>query len=234
MNNFIGYKYKSINTIEDTQQDLIEASIDGLKDVNTITEEDERKHDFDENIKTINNIDELALIIKMLLELSWGKDWGEISPEYSEDEENPIFPKIVYDINTRELSEYNSKKPILYETIKEKINDKYTGDGFNVYRQWYDTVVEFNFYHHSIKEARQLMLDFEKIINTYMGLIKSKGLSEMIYLEEIPSEMSIKYKPGIPMKSNSYYIRFESIHTVRTSLLKNIELIIKNNNYTNS
>lgn len=183
-------------------------------------------YEVDDSIETISDIDQLALIIKLILELAWGTEWGEMIPSFIEDEENPIFPKIVYDINTRELSEYRSKKPIYFENIKEVVNGKETGDGFNIYRQWYDTVVEFNFYARTIKEARELMHNFEKVINTYIGLIKKKGLSEMFYLEEIPSEKSMKYKPGVPMKSNAYYVRFESIYKVRTSLLKEIEYII--------
>lgn len=49
----------------------------------------------------------------------------------------------------------------------------------------------------------------------------------MIYLEEIPSEKSLKYKPGTPMKANAYYVRFENIYKVRHSLLKEISYIVR-------
>lgn len=235
MNNteFLKYKYKTKESVNDIEKKCIEnigsininESVNDLKD-ELIQDDIYNDDDYDDNIKNISDIDELAKIIKMILELSWGKDWGEIIPEYIEDDTNPTFPKIVYDINTRELSEHSAKKPILYNHIKEVVDGKETGDGFNIYRQWYDTVVEFNFYHHTIKEARKLMHEFENVISTYIGTIKKQGLSEMLYLEEIPSEKSMKYKPGIPMKSNAYYVRFENIHKVRTSLLKEIEYIV--------
>lgn len=230
-NKMLKYKYKGkIDEIVDIEEvnncdvldDIISDSEDTLEsDLDVISDK------FDDNIKNINDVDELAQIIKKILELSWGKDWGEIVPEYIEDDTNPIFPKIVYDVNTRELSDHSAKKPIKFGHIKEVVDGKETGDGFEIYRQWYDTVVEFNFYHHNILDARKLMHEFENVMNTYIGLIKKQGLSEMLYLEEIPSEKSIKYKPGTPMKSNAYYVRFESIHKVRTSLLKEIEYVIQ-------
>ena len=230
MKDFLKYRYKnvdSVNNINNVSEEDDVISKLRLDDTDTLDSYDvDTCFDVADNIVAISNVDELAILIKTILELSWGKDWGELTPSYIEDEEHPIFPKIVYDINTRELSEFNSKKPIFFENVKEVVDGKETGDGFNIYRQWYDTVVEFNFYSTSIKEARTLMLEFEKVMNTYVGLLKKQGLSEIFYLEEIPSEKSLKYKPGVPMKSNAYYVRFESIYKVRTSLLKEIEYII--------
>ena len=234
-NNFdVSYRYKSIDDKTSIKQynknnnDNSTINVENSQNVDVLDESSSTGYNLgDDGIRNISDVDELATIIKVLLELSWGKNWGEIIPEFIEDDTNPVFPKIVYDVNTRELSEHSSKKPTLYNHVKEEVDGVETGDGFNVYRQWYDTIVEFNFYHHTTKEARKLMHNFENVINTYIGLIKSKGLSEMMYLEEIPSEKSMKYKPGIPMKSNAYYVRFECIHKVRVSLLKEIEYIIK-------
>jgi hypothetical protein len=79
-------------------------------------------------------------------------------------------------------------------------------------------------------EARKLMNDFEEIINTYTGLIKKNGLSELVFLKETPSENSVKYLPDIPMKSLMYYARFEKIYTVRTSLLNKLDYAIQTKN----
>lgn len=225
----LGYKYREDSIKKPTIDEVSDTIEDELQEDTLIEDNDTLIEDYtvDDDIQAIQNVDELALIIKAILELSWGKDWGELVPEYIEDQENPIFPKIVYDINTRELSEFNSKKPMLFQNIDEVVDGKPTGDGFSIYRQWYDTVVEFNFYARTIKEARELMHRFEQIIYIYMGVIKQKGLSEMIYLEEIPSEKSLKYKPGTPMKANAYYVRFENIYKVRHSLLKEISYIVR-------
>lgn len=234
-NQYLGYKYKKSSV--DDNVDFVtnkETKIDTQHNVDTIIENNDSlisDYSLDENIKNIEDIDQLADIINQILLISWGRDWGELTPCYIEDEPNPVFPKIVYDVNARELSDHSGKKPILYSYEKEIVDGKETGDGFGIYRQWYDTVVEFNFYGTTIKECRELMIRFEKTIMSYIGLIKSRGLSEMIYLEEIPTEKSIKYKPGIPMKSNAYYVRFEHIQKVRMSILKQIEYSINKEIY---
>lgn len=226
----LNYKYKT-DEIKKIEKKVTEAKevIDNLED--TIIDDNDtiiNDYEVDDNIKNIEDVDQLANVINMILLMSWGNDWGELTPEYVEDEPTPKFPKIVYDVNARELSDHSGKKPILYSYEKEIVDGKETGDGFAVYRQWYDTVIEFNFYGTTIKECRELMKRFEKTLMSYIGLIKKQGLSEIIYLEEIPTEKSMKYKPGIPMKANAYYVRFEHIQKTRVSTLKQIEYSINN------
>lgn len=183
------------------------------------------KYDISESESKINDIDDLASLIKKILNVAWGDDWGEITPEFSTSDNisEATLPKIVYDINYRETTEGMSKKPTLYKNVLEVVDGKPTGDSFNIYRQFFDTVIEFNFFGNTMLEARKLMHDFEEIISTYTGLIKKQGLSELVFLNELPGENSVKYISGVPMKSSVYYARFEKIHTVRTSLLNKLD-----------
>ncbi len=234
-NQYLNYKYREVKESSNSKiEETKEVKTTNLENVDTIIDNNDSliaDYSLDENIKNIEDIDQLANIINQILLISWGRDWGELVPCYIEDETNPTFPKIVYDVNARELSDHSGKKPMLYSYEKEVIDGKETGDGFGIYRQWYDTVIEFNFYGTTIRECRELMIRFEKTMMSYIGLIKSQGLSEMIYLEEIPTEKSMKYKPGIPMKSNAYYVRFEHIQKVRMSILKQIEYSINKEIY---
>lgn len=187
-----------------------------------------KEYDISENQSTIVTVDDLGDTIRKILNIAWGDDWGEITPEFSasDDISQGTLPKIVYDINYREAPEKMSRKPTLFKNVLEVVDGKETGDSFNVYRQFFDTVVEFNFFGKTMLEARKVMNDFEEIINTYTGLLKKNGLSELVFLKEVPSENSVKYLPNIPMKSLMYYVRFEKIYTVRTSLLNKLDYAI--------
>lgn len=191
-----------------------------------------KEYDISESESKISTVDDLGDLLRKILNIAWGDDWGEITPEFalSDDISASKLPKIVYDINYREAPEKMSKKPTLFGNKREIVDGKPTGDSFNIYRQFYDTVIEFNFFGNTMLEARNLSNKFEEIVATYTGLIKKNGLSELVFLKELPSENSVKFIPGIPMKSLMYYARFEKIHTVRTSLLNKLdyEINIKN------
>lgn len=174
----------------------------------------------------IDDIEQLAEILKKLCNAAWGQGWGEFSPDlkYGEDSSDVILPQITCEINTKDIAEgIGGLKPILIDIIKETTDDgNETGDAFLVYRQWYDTIVEFNFYGRTNKEARQLQKKFENLMLVYTGYLKRQGISEIIYEREVSPKFSLNYNNSCPMRSIYYYIRFESITTIRQSLINNI------------
>lgn len=215
-----------MNNIEQAYHAYFKKIDDANEDEDVLVENDVTEvYDVSESESKIDNIDDLASLIKKILNIAWGDDWGEITPQFStsSDISEASLPKIVYDINYREPSEGMSRKPTLFKNVLEVVDGKPTGDSFNIYRQFYDTIIEFNFFGNTMLEARKLMHDFEEIISTYTGLIKKQGLSELVFMNELPSENSVKYISGVPMKSSLYYARFEKIHTVRTSLLNKLD-----------
>lgn len=180
----------------------------------------------------IDDIDQLGDLLRRILNAAWGSDWGTISPELTKGEssDDVTLPQISFDINSREVSQNTPIKPKLTDTIDEVVNGKKTGDTFNIYRQWFDCVVEFNFWGRNTLEARQIMNKFEGLIGVYAGYLKRQGISEIFFLKEIPPTLSTKYVSGIPMRSLMYYIKLERIHCVRLSLLKKIDVEMKETN----
>lgn len=175
----------------------------------------------------IDNIDQLGEIIRKLLNTAWGSDWGILSPETSrgEDADSIIMPQINYTMNLREITDGTSLKPQLMDTINEVVDNKNTGDSFNVYRQTFDCIVEFDFIDQTSKSCRSLMSRFEELISTYIGYLKSEGIREMYFLKEVPAKYSLNYVDieGVPMKCLYFFVRLERNKTVRTSAIKNIE-----------
>lgn len=180
----------------------------------------------------IDDIDQLGELIRKILNAAWGGDWGDISPDLKrgENAENIPLPQITFDINSREVAENTPVKPKLTDTIIEIVNGEKTGDSFNIYRQWFDCIVEFNFWGRNTLEARQLMNKFETLIGAYSGYIKKQGVAEILFLKEVTPKQSVKYVEGIPMRSLMYYVRLERIQSVRLSTLEKIDIKVSATN----
>lgn len=185
------------------------------------------RHVADDNI---DDLEQLAEILKRLCNAAWGSDWGELSPDLKKGENSSeiIVPQIVLDINTRDIAEgIGGLKPTLVDIIKETDeNGQETGDAFLIYRQWFDTNVEFDIYGRTNREARQLQKKFENLLNVYTGYLKRNGISEMFFEREVSAKNSLNYNESTPMRCIYYYIRFESITPIRQSLINSINLEI--------
>jgi hypothetical protein len=181
------------------------------------------RHVADDNI---DDVEQLADILKRLCNAAWGADWGELSPDLKkgENSDNIILPQITIDINTRDVAEnIGGIKPKLIDVITEiDASDNETGDAFLIYRQWFDCNIEFNFYGRTNKEARQLQKRFENLLTVYTGYLKRQGISEMFFEREVSPKSSLNYDESTPMRCIYYYIRFESIMPIRQSLINSI------------
>lgn len=181
------------------------------------------RHVADNNI---DDIEQLADILKKLCNAAWGANWGELSPDLKrgEDSSSIILPQITIDVNTRDIADnIGGLKPKLIDVVNEiDANGNETEDAFLIYRQWFDCNVEFNFYGRTNKEARQLQKRFENLLTVYTGYLKRQGISEMFFEREVSPKSSLNYDESTPMRCIYYYIRFESITPIRQSLINSI------------
>jgi hypothetical protein len=177
----------------------------------------------------IDDVDELAEHIRLILNAAWGDNWGEFGPELKEGEnpEDIQLPQITYDVVTRIIPDKKPLKPILMDTVQEIVNGKPTGDYFNLYRQWFDSVIEFNICGANSLETRRLMKKFETILATYTGHLKKVGASEILFLKEVHPTQSSNFREGIPMKCLLYLVRIERITVVKTSTIRKMELALQ-------
>ena len=180
----------------------------------------------------IDDVDELAEHIRLVLNAAWGDNWGEFGPELKEgdDSESIKLPQITYDVVTRIIPDKKPLKPILMDTIKEVVNGRQTGDYYNLYRQWFDSVIEFNICGSNSLECRKLMKKFETILATYTGHLKKSGASEILFLKEIHATQSSNYRQEIPMKCLMYLVRIERITIIKGSTIKNMEIALSTKN----
>lgn len=178
----------------------------------------------------IDDLDEIARILKNLCNAAWGEGWGELSTDLKkgEDSSSLVLPQIVLDINTKDVAEgMGGPKPKLIDIVKETDEEgNETGDSFLIYRQWFDTNIEFNIYGRTNAEARKLQRRFEKLIMVYTGYLKRQGISEIMYEREVSAKFSLNYDEKAVMRCIFYYIRLESIIPVRQSHINSINLKI--------
>lgn len=175
---------------------------------------------------SISTIEKMMEYVDKILKSAWGSSWGTFASANSVniELEEITLPLIVYDTNTRVPMEGTNPKGTMFNTIEEIVDGKPTGDMIQINKIFYDTVVEFAIYGNTSKEAAELMDKFEDLIRTFTYLLKQKGLSELVFMKEQPSDESSKYTPDIPMKSLMYYVRLEKTVQVKTSMLRRIEL----------
>lgn len=177
----------------------------------------------DENM---DDLEQLALLLKKLCNAAWGEGWGEFSPDLKKGEDNTsiILPQITIETNLREVdTNLNAPKPKLTDIVDEIDGDgNKTGDAFLIYRQWYAYNVEFNIYGHTTKEARELMNRFEKLITVYTGYLKRHGVQEIWFENESHPKCSLNYDESAFMRCIYYFIRFECITPVRQSVINKI------------
>lgn len=172
----------------------------------------------------IDGVEQLCNILKKLLNAAWGSNWGEISPDLKkgEDSSKIVTPQITIDTNNRDIAEKMPLKPVLINTVKEKVNGQYTGDSLLIYRQWFDCVLEFDFYGRTSKETRDLLYRFESLLAIYTGYLKRQGISEILFLKEVSARNSLNFTEQVPMKCLMYWVRFERITPVRQNLINKI------------
>lgn len=174
----------------------------------------------------IDEIEQLAAILKKLCNAAWGEGWGEFSPDLKkgEDTSKLILPQITIETNSREIDEaLSGPKPKLTDIVKELDEEgNPTGDAFLIYRQWFAYNVEFNVYGRTSKEARVLRKRFEDLLTVYTGYLKRHGVSELWFESEASPKCSLNYDESAFMRCIYYYIRFETITPVRQSVINKI------------
>lgn len=184
----------------------------------------------------VNTVDEACDVIRRLLNVVLGQDWGEFVHGSSDsiDLKDIKLPSIRYSTNLREVSENHSPKPKKLETQKELNNGVPSGDGFDIYKQHYDTIVEFNIRDKDSKSCSDIAEKFEEVMSLYSSVLKKEGISEVFFLKEVPAKYSTTFTEHIPTVTLYYYIKLERTYVVKHSSLAQIEIEMRNvkNNFT--
>lgn len=174
------------------------------------------------NISTVNQFGD---ILRKLLNVIWGTDWGTLEPDSSGglDHNKVEEPRITYSTNLREVGENKSPKPTLTDVNKDEIEGLPTGEAFKMYRQTFDCIVEFNIRSTTSKGCSELAEKFEDAMILHAGFLKKKGVSEIFFLKEVPARYSNFFIESIPTKCLYFYVRLEKVRVVSISTLKQIE-----------
>lgn len=176
----------------------------------------------DGNIGTVN---EFADLLRQMLNVIWGSDWGELNPDTSSglNPNDVKLPSISYSTNLREVSEGESPKPRLSDVTNDKVGTFPTGDVSKVYRQKFDCIVEFNIRATTSSDCVSLAEKFEDTLILYSGFLKRRGVSEIYFLKEVPPKYSNYFSENIPSTCLYVYVRLEKVRLIKVSTLREIE-----------
>lgn len=171
------------------------------------------------------DLDGFTDLIHDLLNRVWGPNWGIFtseSPTGNDPEVSPT-PHITYNLLRREPADKKSLKRKQFKTFADKDNP---GHNITLYRQWFDCAMEFVVYTKTNKEATRVAQRFEEFMETYTGYFKQKGVSEIVFNSEEGPSVSSESRQDIPHRTVRYFVRIERITPVRSIHLKQIDIII--------
>lgn len=173
------------------------------------------------------DFDRLTDIIYVLLEASWGKDWGVFTMEKptTNNSKDVKFPQIIYELNYMEIAGHgqsNTKeiKPRIRETYVEETNGERVA--IQKFGQVFEGKVIFYIYTDNNKNGNIYSRKFRSFIEESKGYLMSKGLLHMHFL----SERYIKENSNedFSVREISYYLRLEEVTEIRDDVIKTINI----------
>lgn len=174
------------------------------------------------------NMEQLTDMLMELVEKRWASD-GDIHcnpPRFTIEEPTDTdptklyLPTITFDIYERVRSaSHRSIDPVYYGEIDDPHDERRK---IKQYRSWFDIEVEFKIHHESNREAAALLEEFEIFLFEYKPYLKEQGLSELIFLAELPPTVVTRWQRVIPVRTLRYLVRIERIITLRSNKLATI------------
>jgi hypothetical protein len=171
---------------------------------------------------TVDGLDQFTTIIKTIIDKAWGATWGTFTNEWpvGNDPTTLPLPQITYELFHRVPSKsMKSIKPRLMETIPDPDVPNGTID---VYRQWFDCLVDFGIWHKTNMEAEALKQKFEDFMLAYSGYFKQQGVSELLFVAEMQPSVSTKWRQDIPHRALRYLVRIERVTPVRSTTISEL------------
>lgn len=173
------------------------------------------------------NIYDFCDMVKALANRAWGEDWGDMRPHFSstEDSKNIPLPIITYEVIDRQITpERGEIKP----QLRREVKDQETGEVIKLYGQWFDYILQFNIFDHSVSNVISLLENLENLILTYTGYFKQQGVSEILFHRQVRDDQLNKWDESLDVRSIRYKIRIENLQVVSTGIIKDININVNN------
>ncbi|WP_422661751.1 hypothetical protein ACK8P5_25695 (plasmid) [Paenibacillus sp. EC2-1] len=178
------------------------------------------------------DLDGFTNAVSSLLKRAWGEDWGELVHDEptGNDPDKVTLPKITYDSNSRVRSKtHKALDPIKFNQFREG------NESVELYRMWFDVLVDFKFYHATNREARLLLEEFEDFIFTYKDHFRDLGVSDIIWEEELPPQVVSRFGAKmLPERTLRYLVRIERITELRSKIISDVITDVKSSDGTSS
>lgn len=89
--------------------------------------------------------------------------------------------------------------------------------------QWFDTLVQFDVWSLTNRQAESLVLWFKRFMLNYRDFFKHRGLSEILFWWRGEDDVTTKLRNSLHSRSIAYFVRTEELVTVKHKVLEEIE-----------
>lgn len=177
--------------------------------------------------------DEFVVVMKYLLDASWGENWGAFTPDNPNvtDAKNIKFPIIVHYLNelqpgvvgkgTKEI------KPRYRYLGKNSTPDRANINATTIYGQMLDAEVVFEVWGETNGEVNEMTKRLRQTINAFTGYLKEKGLHEIQFLKMEPDLGGSKMNDSYKIRKLRYFIKFEEITEVPSDIFRIFDVVDK-------
>lgn len=176
--------------------------------------------------KSTSDLEKFTNLLDQMLRIVWGEGWGVFSPENPTTNEatQTILPHITYNLIRRTITDGRGLKGQVFGSIPDP---EHPGETITPIRQWFDCEMEFCVYAKTNKEALEWATRFEQLMDTYRGLFKEEGITEIVFEEENAPDVNSKYRQDIPHRTIRYIVRIERIVEIKSFELKQVGVQLK-------
>ena len=133
--------------------------------------------------------------------------------------DHPIITYSLIDQDTKD-----ELKPRVREEIIEDPNDPENSRMGQIYGQKFKSIIQFNIFASVYDIAEQVMNNFEGLLLTYTGLLKQKGLGELIFNKQLTDTKLDQYRQTLSIRSIRYYVETENVFVVFRDKIEEINI----------
>lgn len=165
--------------------------------------------------------DDFIQDLQGILRAAWGETWGELHEGIPvRDLTKEITTPLIVVVSRREPSKHvkNIKpRPMGTEVDPDRLGL------IELYEMWYDMEVEFRIYHNTHASAKRVAASLEEILLSFAGYFKSRGLDEILFLEELEPDVENPSRIPLPCRHLRYYIRLRKEFRLNTNVIREIQ-----------
>lgn len=177
----------------------------------------------------LTQVSDIAQVLNNILKLAHGDGWGKLIEGYPlhEDAKKIPAPIITWRILEQAPAEVGRRRQLKPRLMREERSSE-LGEGLLYYYQPVDAYVRFGAWHTSMDQARALAERIEEAFLLYGASLHEAGATQIFWIRtttDIPE--TDRWRTDLVPVFVDYQCRLARINTVRTALVSQINVMVK-------